>query len=163
MQHGTAMQRRAGDGWGGQRPAIGPVALLFGVLAVFVLVHVGTMHDLALTDLSASRSHEHVGALGHGDDRVAPAAPAAASAGVVPAPASPEGGHHESGHDGGLVGCLVALTGLVGGLMLVRPRLLPALAAAGGGRDRRVVAVVASRALGTRPAPTPATLCVLRT
>lgn len=157
------MQHGAGDWWGGRRLAVGPVALLLGVLAVFVLVHMGTTHDLALTDLSASRSHEHAGTLGHGDDTTASAATMTASSGTAAAHVDHDGGPGEDGHDDVLVGCLVALTGLVGGLMLVRPRLLAALAAAGAAATRRGVAVVGHRAPGVRRAPSLATLCVLRT
>lgn len=151
------------DRWAGRRLAVGPVALLLGVLAVFVLVHMGTTHDLALTDLPASGSHQHVGPAGHGLDTMAATTSASASSGVAADHVDREGGHGERGHDDVLVGCLVALTGLVGGLMLARPRLLRAPSAAGAATATGSFAVVGSRALGALRSPSLATLCVLRT
>ncbi len=157
------MQHGAEHWWGGRSLTVGPVVLLLGVLAVFVLVHMGTTHDLALTDLSASGSHEHLGTRGHGYGHTPSTATTMSSTGDAAPHVDHEGGHGESGHDHVLVGCLVALTGLVGGLILVRPRLLAALAAAGVAGMRQGFAVVGRRAPGALRAPTLATLCVLRT
>jgi hypothetical protein len=163
-------------GWSGRRLTLRSVAVLLLALTGFVVMHV-----VALTDV-APLGH-HVMSAPNGVQRAAephvvapgsesavsgesttndPAAGASLRTPAVPLEPSsvPEEGHHD-GHLG-LVGCLVALTGLVGWLVVARPSGGYLLAVARRAVTSSGLGVGWAVPSGLPRAPVRRSLCVLR-